>query len=136
MSNSQANASVTLLDCVSEASTERLEAIHARCMDLSDAKNVGVNATSEVAAFIYEILLMPITDKAIAGRLNEQHRRILQAVSSVETAMSAIDALDDGAADHKMAALWGILSLVLETLTDIATQIEPPVMLAREVANG
>jgi hypothetical protein len=93
---------------------------------------VNVNATRELAGFVYEILQMPIYHKTIADRLNEQHRRIFQAVSGVETAMSAIDAMDDGSGASKMAALWGTLSLVKETLTDIAEQIDPPVVLARE----
>jgi DNA-binding GntR family transcriptional regulator len=125
-------AAVTLLDCVSVANAERLEAMHARCMALSAAKNVNVNATRELAGLIYEILHMPIYHKTIADRLNEQHRRIFRAVSSVETAMSAIDAMDDGGGDRNTAALWRTLSLVRETLTDIAEQIDPPVVLARE----
>lgn len=114
---------------MSKANSERLEAIHARCLALGGAENLGVNATREMAGCIYEILQMPITQKAIADRLTEQHRRVFQTVSSVETAMTAIDAIDDERADDRMTALWGTLSLVKETLTDIAGHIEPLVML-------
>jgi hypothetical protein len=123
----------TLLDCVSAADAERLEGIHGRLLSLSGAQNVNAT-TRELAGFIYEILRMPIYHKTIADRLNEQHRRIFQAVSGVQTALIAIDAMDE--ADDKMAALRGTLSLVKETLTDIAEQIEPPVVLARAVAHG
>ena len=127
-------AAATLPDCVSAADAERLEGIHGRLLSLSGTENMNAT-TRELAGFIYEILRMPIYHKTIADRLNEQHRRIFQAASGVQTALIAIDAMDEEA-DDKMAALRGALSLVKEMLTDIAEQIEPPVVLARVVAHG
>jgi hypothetical protein len=68
--------------------------------------------------------------KVIADRLDEQHRRIFQTVSIVETVMKVINDLDDCGEDSELSALWGSLSLVRETLENIAEHIEPNMLMA------
>jgi hypothetical protein len=75
-------------------------------------------------------------DKIIADRLDEQRRRIYQAEGSVQTVMKAINALDDEGTNRELAAVWSSLSLVQETLNDIAGQLEASVVLKQEVAHG
>ena len=121
-------ARAPLFDRVSAGNAKRLETIHSRVVELGHAKNLSVTA-KELGCLIYEILQMPIVDgpavdKGIADRLDEQRRRIYQAAGSVQTVMKAIDALDDEGMDHDMVALWSSLSLVRDTLKDIAGQLE------------
>jgi hypothetical protein len=122
-------AAATLLDRVSAEDAKRIGEIRSRISDLYTAKDLDVHPT-QVGAFVWEILRMPLLDKAIADRLDKQYHRIFQMVNVVETVMAALAARDDRedsnpGNDGELTALWGSLSVVAETLENIAGHLEP-----------
>lgn len=68
----------------------------------------------------------------IHERLYAQHSRIFQVISVAETLMGSIAARDENGDDDQLTAYFGILTLMNDTLTDIAEEIEPGSILDRE----
>jgi hypothetical protein len=136
----------TLLDRVSAEDAKRIGEIRSRISDLYTAKDLDVHPT-QVGCFVWEILRMPLLDKAIAERLDVQYHRIFQMVNIVETVMSVLNARDDrelaarddrdgNPEDGELTALFGSLSAVRETLENIAEHLEPIVILKRQDIAG
>lgn len=132
----------SLVNQVSASDAQRLETIHSRVLDLSTEKNLGVDATREVSGFLYEVMRMPVIDtpvvsKALADRLHVQYCRIFQMQDIVSTIMSVLAARDDrdsNPGDGELTAVWGSLSVVHETLEDIAGQLDTSVGQLGQVA--
>lgn len=82
------------------------------------------------------------TDEQISKRLDKQYHRIFQMQNIVQTVMGVIAAREereskpDSLGDGELTALWGSLSVVTETLEDIAEQLEPPAILKRQDIAG
>jgi hypothetical protein len=121
-------AAATLIDRVCKSDAKRIETINSRISDLCTGKDLDIHPT-QIGAFVWEILRMPILDKAIAELLNTQYRRIVQMASLMETAMSVVAAREDredGGVDRELSALWDSLDVVRGTLENIAEQIDIP----------
>ncbi len=137
-------APVTLLNSVSAANAERLEAINARIMALGAAQDLGGDAARELTGFVYELIKMPITPKAIAESSDKDHslmigihRSTAKAIADVThtCAGGAIDGSDDRLEelDHRtLPALIWIIQWHLEE----ADRLEEEQRLWHEAARG
>jgi len=71
-----------------------------------------------------------VVDKEITSRLEEQRRRIYNAVGTIETVMKVLTGIFDGEdRDDELTPLWSALLLATETLEDVAGKLEAPVIL-------
>ncbi len=91
------------------------------------------NSTAKPAA--PDVRTDPAT-KAVADRLDIQYHRVFQVQGTLETVMQLLHQhYEDMGADEKLTPIWSALSLSMDTLEDIAEQLDPPVMLKKEVAH-
>jgi hypothetical protein len=74
----------------------------------------------------------PKVQEKIHDRLYAQHARIFQVISVIETLMGSIAAKDENGDDDQLTAYFGVLTLMHDTLTDIAEEIEPGSILSAE----
>jgi hypothetical protein len=128
-----------LLDRVSAADAKRLEAMHADTLQLSiDNKmdSAGYSlALRKVSGYLYDAMQMAIVEKPGVGgeHLEAQCARIFQATGTIQTVMQLLNAqYDERDAGEELTPIWSALSLALETLEDVAEQIEPPLMLKQD----
>jgi hypothetical protein len=74
--------------------------------------------------------------KAIAERLDVQYHRIFQVVGTIQTVMKLLDAQCEAHdISDELTVPFSALSLAVDTLEDIAEQLEPPALLKQEVAH-
>lgn len=74
----------------------------------------------------------PEVQEKMHNRLYAQHSRIFQTISVIETLRDSISAKDENGDDDQLTAYFGVLTLMHDTLTDIAEQIEPGSILQKE----
>ena len=126
----------TLLDRVSASDAKRLEAMHADTLKLSlDNKTdaAGYSLTlRRVSGYLYDVMQMAVVEKPGVDRLYEQRSRIFQATGTIQTVMQLLNTqYEDFDAEEQLTPILSALSLALETLEDVAEQIEPPLVRKR-----
>jgi hypothetical protein len=116
------------------ASPQFVTAVEAARSEMQAAKDKMEGLISDL-----ELAVSPVNQDSvslIAERLHKQYSRLLQVASVVHTIRNVVDSKDNEGQDDDMVAIFDSLCVVEEMLTDIAEQMEPPFMLAREVAHG
>lgn len=105
------------------------------CDILQDSKGLVDSIDASLAGLKPEVPANGATDKAVAERLDKQYHPILQVSASIQTAMKAIDSLDNDGQNTHLVALWSSFDLIQDTLEDIAEHIQPCMVLKQGVAS-